>query len=292
MLLISLFSTINTQEMKAQVPHTEKSGWKLTFSDEFDGPKLNDWYWYPAYRSGRYIYYKQKGIKSIWCDSYIPNAHYVMEDGILKLRIDENLPTRDQKGSPSVSSIQTSDYRIDANTKEYQVLDKFAQKHGWFEIRCRMPKGSGLLSAFWLLQSDPTAQEYTEDGKRRQIGEGVVEIDIFEQHGNKVESKVIDFNVHFTKTGHYEHKMAFDPSEKFHIYALEWKEGELHWYIDGDKVQTYTGETPQKKMFISLMFSQGAGWVGDIAPSMSYPKDFEIDYVRVYAREKGELVSH
>jgi len=264
-------------------PIPAKQGWRLTFSDEFNRPVLNDMYWYSAYRSGRKEYFKRIGKESRWYDS---NACYVIEKGILKLRISETMPLRTDKGARCVSSIQTSDHRFGGTTKEFQVLDKFAQKYGWFEIRCRMPKGSGLHSAFWLLQTDPTKQEYAEDGRRRTVGEGIVEIDIFEQLGKKCESKIIDFNVHFTKTGAYEYKMAFDPSEDFHVWALEWSEGKLIWYLDGEKIRAYEGDTPKEKMFILLGLYQGAvpGWVGPTDPNMPYPRDYEIDYVRVYAR--------
>lgn len=262
----------------------EKPGWTLTFCDEFNRPALNDMYWYSGYRSGRKVYFKRIGRGSRWYDS---NAYYVIENGILKLRISETMPARPDKGNRCVSSIQTSDHRFGATTSEFQVLDKFAQKYGWFEIRCRMSKGSGLHSAFWLLQTDPTKQEYAEDGRRRKLGEGVVEIDIFEQLGKKCESQVIDFNVHFTKTGAYEYKMAFDPSEAFHVWALEWSEGALTWYLDGEKIRVYEGETPKEKMFTLIGLYQGAvpDWVGPTDPNMPYPRDFEIDYVRVYARD-------
>lgn len=261
----------------------EKKGWELTFHDEFDRTKLDDMYWFSAYRSGRKEWFKRNHIASRW---YNPNAHFVLEDGILKLRIDSTLPERMQKSERCVTSIQTSDHRFGNSTKEYQVLDKFAQKYGWFEVRCRMPEGSGLHSAFWLLQTDPTAQEYAEDGRRRVVGEGVVEIDIFEQLGKKTASGVIDFNVHFTNNGGYECQLGFDPSIDFHVYALEWKEGELNWYVDGKKVRTYVGDTPQQKMFILLGLYQGAvpDWVGETDPNMPYPRDFEIDYVRVYKK--------
>ena len=53
---------------------------------------------------------------------------YVIEDGALKLRIDETLPFRPDKSTPCVSCVQTSDHRFGATTNEYQILDKFAQK--------------------------------------------------------------------------------------------------------------------------------------------------------------------
>jgi len=268
----------------APVPPLEKPGWRLTFDDEFDRPQLSDLNWFAGYRSGRKAWFKRIGFPSRWMD---PAAHYAIQDGILKLRIDEKLPFRTNKTQRCVSSIQTSDHRFGATTNDVQILDKFAQKYGWFEIRCRMPMGSGLHSAFWLLQTNPNKQEYFPDGRRGKVGDGVVEIDIFEKLGNESRRFKNDFNVHFTKDGQYTYAMAFDASKEFHVWALEWREGRLDWYLDGKPIRTCNGETPKEKMFILLGLYQGAfpGWAGETDPDMPYPRDFEIDYVRVYSRE-------
>lgn len=79
---------------------------------------------------------------------------------------------------------------------------------------------------------------------------------------------------------------AFDASQEFHVWALEWREGVRDWYLDGQKIRTYAGPTPQGKMFILLGLYQRAfpAWAGATDPDMPYPRDFEIDYVRVYSR--------
>jgi len=59
----------------------------------------------------------------------------------------------------------------------------------------------------------------------------------------------------------------------------------MGWYLDGKVVKTYKGPTPQEKMFILMALFQYAGWIGEIDPNLTYPRDFEVDYVRVYARE-------
>ena len=194
----------------APLPPIEKPGWKLTFHDEFDRPQLNDIYWFSAYRSGRKEYFKRIGHESRWVDH---NAHYLIEGGILKLRIDEKLPFRPDKSTPCVSCIQTSDHRFGATTDEYQILDKFAQKYGWFEIRAKCAKGSGLLNAFWLHQHDPTKQEYTPEGRKKKVGDGVVEIDIIEQQGQRIgdASSAVDLNVHFTNKAHYRPRSILTP---------------------------------------------------------------------------------
>ena len=265
-------------------PPLEKPGWRLTFHDDFDRPQLNDMHWYAAYRSGRKEYFKRIGRESRWVDH---NAHYVIEDSILKLRIDESLPFRPDKSTQCVSCIQTSDHRFGATTDEYQVLDKFAQKHGWFEIRCRCPRGEGLLSAFWLHHCDPIRQEYTPEGRRREVGEGVVEIDIIEQQGRYIgdTASLVDLNVHFTPDAHYRPEVAVDASRDFHVWAIQWQEGQVDWYLDGTCLQTYKGPTPPGKMFILLALFQYSGWIGEVDPQMTYPTDFEVDYVRVYARD-------
>jgi len=278
--------TLNAQQRSLQggsfPPNPiEKPGWKLTFHDEFDSPLLDDQFWYPSYRTGRIEYLKRIGTDGLY---HNPNALYAIDDGILRLMIDETVPPRLKKTDAAVSCLMTSDHRFGKDDKEFQVLEKFSQKYGWFEIRCKSIKGSGVYTAFWLHQTDPTDQEFTPQGTRKQPGDGVVEIDIFEMLGQEAEAGNNHFNVHFTSDGHYQHKMGFDPSEAFHVYAMEWMEGEINWYVDNKKVQTYKGETPQKKMFIllALFYGMHTGWVGKVPDSQAYPVVFEVDYVRVY----------
>jgi hypothetical protein len=290
--LLAVFAVRVALAADMPTPPLEKPGWKLTFHDEFDRPQLNDMYWFPAYRSGRMDYLDRSGYKHDFKKDRKPgrwfdhNAHYVIEGGILKLRIDERLPFRPTRDTSCVSCVQTSDHRFGATTKEYQILDKFAQKYGWFEIRCRCARGEGLLSAFWLHQHDPTKQEFTPEGEKKKLGDGVVEIDIFEQLGRRIgDTSENDLNVHFTKNGHTRVKLDYDASKEFHVWAMEWQEGRLDWYVDGKVVKTYVGPTPQEKMFILMALFQYPGWLGEVDPNMKYPRDFEVDYVRAYARD-------
>jgi hypothetical protein len=266
----------------------EKPGWKLTFHDEFDGSKLDENKWFTAYRSGRIQYYKAKNIPGK--PHAVPQSHYVIEKSVLHLRIGAELPVRGfyEPGEGAVSSIQTSDYTYDETHDKFHVQNRFSQKYGWFEIRCRMPAGSGLCSAFWLLQTDPAHQEYTIEGERkvRMEGREVVEIDIFEQLGKN--PRMTTWCVHLLPGKGGEPTLDFDCSEDFHVYALDWTEGELVWHIDGKEVWKYSGETPRLEMgiFLSLyLASERGGWTGKPEKNMPFPRDFEIDYIRVYAHQ-------
>ncbi len=275
-------------ELRADPPQAG-TDWKLTFEDNFDSVKLDPDKWFPAYRPGRKEYYKLIGHKSRWQSDL--NAIYTVENGILKLRIDRTLPKREKPTSPCVSSIQTAVYRFDPQTKQFRDEVKFAQKYGWFEIRSRMPAGSGLHAAFWLVQTGAFNQEYDINGKRKTRKDGLVEIDIFEQLGNETTPPGINrFNVHFTGSSEYKYKMNFDPTKEFHVWALNWEEDRLTWYCDGQAVHVYEGPTPQNKMLILLgMYQMGEtlikGWSGPADPNMKWPRDFEIDYIRVWQKK-------
>ena len=94
-----------------------------------------------------------------------------------------------------------------------------------------------------------------------------------------------DVGVHFTKDAHSRPSVNIDASKQFHVWAMQWQEGQIDWYLDGKVINTYKGPTPQEKMFILIALFQYSGWIGNIDPNMTYPRDFEVDYVRVYARD-------
>lgn len=259
----------------------EDSGWTLVFEDTFDNTdRLDENKWIEYYRPGRAEYKAAQGKGN----GKSTKAHYVIENGILKIRIDKDLPKRKDPLTGTVSSIQTSRFTWDKESKTARTIDKFTTKYGWFELRCRMPKGSGLHSAFWLLQKDADKQEYFLEGNRKKIGDGVVEIDIFEMLGAKVDDRINLFNVHFTKSGHYKFPFDFDCSKEFHVWALNWEEGRLTWYLDGKKIKVYEGETPKEEMYILLGLYMGSNWTGKVDPEMPFPRDFEIDSLRVWKK--------
>ncbi|MDO4627865.1 MAG: glycoside hydrolase family 16 protein [Planctomycetia bacterium] len=263
-----------------------RPGWKLVFEDTFDGvTKLDSEKWFDTYRSERLEYQELLKNPNWKSNQKFSQAHYVIEDGILKIRLDRDLPKRKDILSTTVSSIQTSRWTYNPHDKTFGTNDKFTAKYGWFEIRCRMPKGNGLHSAFWLLQKEADKQEIKLDGKRGKVGDGVVEIDIFEMLGSKVDERINYFNVHFTENGHYKYHFDFDCSQEFHTWALNWEEGRLTWYLDGKEICVYEGETPKNEMLILLGLYQNCGWTGPMDPEMPYPRDFEIDYIRVWQKE-------
>jgi beta-glucanase (GH16 family) len=151
---------------------------------------------------------------------------------------------------------------------------KFSQKFGWFEIRCRVPKGNGLWPAFWTL---PDSLAWPP------------EIDVMENLGQ--DTRTAYFTNHFIGAdGRHGSKGSGkvatpDLSTGFHTYAVEWSAQAIVWYFDGvEKFRSDQG-VPQQPMYVLVNLAIGGEWPVPPDETTPWPSSFDVDYVRVYARE-------
>jgi len=252
------------------------SKFQLTWSDEFDGNALDRETWsgpFPWERRqlGEGVYPRRGGF---WC---LDVAR--VEDGML------HIPTIYAEsgmfgGPPGY-------YTAGIDTK-----DTFRQKYGYFEARCRLPKGVGQWSAFWMHNEGVS----NVDGS----GRGGTEIDIYEspyfRHRLPLFKNVVTSNLHYDGYGKA-HRMrnvgrfrVKDPYDTFHTYGLEWNENEYIFYIDGvESGRSSFGGVSQAEQFLILSVEQAAnagerlGWAGDFRKRKgSDMTDFVVDYVRAY----------
>ncbi|RLD70683.1 MAG: hypothetical protein DRI98_07290, partial [Bacteroidetes bacterium] len=79
----------------------------------------------------------------------------------------------------------------------------------------------------------------------------------------------------------------------FHTFALEWEEGKLRWYVDGELFQSlgtgmwYSSSAPypapfNKRFHLLINLAVGGNWPGNPDGSTVFPQDLVVDYVRVY----------
>lgn len=231
--------------------HSKPPGdhWVLTFSEDFDKPALDSARW----SSGWYPGLANVGNGQL--HHFVDDA-IVIEDGRLKIRADR----RAYNGYAYTSGM-------------IHTRNKFSQERGYFEIRARWPKGSGLWSSFWLL---PKSQTFPP------------EVD-FEFLGRT--PKALFTNVHYTSAdgqrgqSGWWYSTSIDLTADFHTYALEWTPEELIWYMDGVVLRRHANVAtlPGEPMYLLLDLSIGGWWADVGSPnSTSFPQYFEVDYVRVW----------
>lgn len=160
----------------------------------------------------------------------------------------------------------------------------FSQTYGRYEARIKTPTGPGIWPAFWLLGDNITEVSWPQCG----------EIDIMEQRGQ--EPSVTHGTVHGPGYfgGNAKTKAfglltgRFDTD--FHIYAIEWGEDYIDFFIDDFLYQRIqpsdlTGEWVfNKPFFIILNVAVGGNYVGYPTTGTPFPQSMIIDYVRVYKK--------
>jgi beta-glucanase (GH16 family) len=180
--------------------------------------------------------------------------------------------------SEKIKSSQYSSARI-------VTKGKASWLYGKFEIRAKLPKGTGTWPAIWMLPTDWKYGGWPASG----------EIDIMEHVGH--DQGVVHSTIHTDAYNHTKNTQVGkqisvdDCSEKFHTYALEWSSDQLRFFVDDTLYQTITRtstdtfkEWPFDQPFhLILNLAVGGNWGGKKGVNASiWPQRMEVDYVRVY----------
>ncbi len=183
---------------------------------------------------------------------------------------------------------QREDYEGNAYTSaRLTTLGTVDVGPGRVEARIKVPAGTGIWPAFWLLGTD------FEDVGWPNCGE----IDILEVRGSTPEAVLS--TVHgpgYSGSGGVGTTTVLPEAtaaEEFHTYAVDIDPEHLVWWIDGKRVHTVRpgdlpGGTPwafDDAFFIILNVAVGGAFVLPPTDETPMPADMRIDWVRVYERE-------
>jgi len=158
----------------------------------------------------------------------------------------------------------------------------FDQAYGRFEARIKLPWGPGIWPAFWMLGANIDEVTWPQCG----------EIDIMEYRGQ--EPNLIYGSLHgpgysggaaITKSYGYTNN-RFDVD--FHIFAVEWGEDYIDYYVDDALYQRLKPEDApgewvyNQPFFMILNIAVGGNFVGFPTPQTPFPQTMLVDYVKVY----------
>jgi len=224
-------------------PPPDGKEWKLAWSDEFDGEKLDETRWNRLGDSPRRDGY------------WVKDDAYVNGTGSLILR------TRKDGDRYTCGAVNTR--------------GKFEHAFGYYAARCKLPRQPGHWPAFWLMCSGVGSTENEgRDGTEIDIIEvpwrdGRLTINLhWDGYGDKHKSAGTKFTIPGIMEG-------------WHIFSMLWTQQEYVFYVDGKEVwRSSAGGVSQVPEFIKLTEEIGA-WGGKIQEAQ-LPDYFEVDYVRVY----------
>lgn len=279
-------------------PAADPPGWKLTWQDEFDGDRIDPAKWGHDLGNGFYNYDAGQWIGG-WGNDELqyytrdPDNAFV-KDGMLHIRAIKE----------SIDGFGYTSARLRTRRKDGTNL--FSQAYGRFEVRAKLPLGQGIWPALWLL---PEKEQY---GGWAASGE----IDILETKGQ--EPRRIQGAIHYG--GRWpanafavgEHVFDEGSIAEFHVYAVDWDPGAIHWEVDGtryasknfwwstSKSNAKGGINPvaeadlepwpapfDRPFQILMNLAVGGRFLGNPDSTTPFPAEMLVDYVRVYEREGG-----
>lgn len=174
-----------------------------------------------------------------------------------------------------------------------RTLGSFAVRYGRIEARIKLPKGSGLWPAFWMLPTNSPYGGWASSGEI-DVMEAVNEMDRI--HGTLHFGSPWPNNV--SAGGTFQNGTDF--SQDYHVYSVEWGPDFFTWSVDGQAYRTLnsnawfsiadTGnprapfDTP---FHLLLNVAVGGNFPGDPDGSASFPQQMLVDWVRVYRIEQA-----
>ncbi len=243
---------------------SQQSKYELVWSDEFDYTGLpdelkwnydtegNSWGW----GNNELQYYTSERKENAW-----------VNDGklIITARKEDGFP------APYTSARLTTKHKGD-------------WLYGRIEIRAKVSKGTGIWPAIWMLPTENSYGNWPNSG----------EIDIMEHVGFEPDS--LYFTVHTEAFNHMigtqKSNVIYLPNaaNKFYTFAVEWTEEKCDFFIDEDKVFTFSknadlsAQWPFDKPFhLLLNVAVGGNWGGKFGVDDSiFPATMEVDFVKVF----------
>lgn len=277
-----------------------ETDWELVWADEFDGEALDRTKWKPEV--------------SCWGGGNDERQCYTdrvenieVSDGVLRLKAfkgEHTGPKFPEENKGRTNGEQTQEY----TSGKVRTRKLAAWTYGRFEARMKLPTGQGTWPAFWMMSDDGSYGGWPLSGEidileAVNLGATCVECD-----GGEGENRSIGA-LHF---GNFppdneflsiKHQLPSGPNAKdnYHVFAVEWSEGQIDWFVDGIKFFTLNSEdwfsgavskaenpyAPFDQPFY-MMFNLAVG--GRLSEGNndtgfnpdSFPSEMLIDWVRVY----------
>jgi len=209
------------------------------------------------------------------------NAH--CKDGYLIIEA-----KREQKPNPNYVE-GSNDWRKNRSQINYTsscliTRNKHIWQYGRFEIRAKIDVSNGMWPAWWTLG---VTKSWPANG----------EIDIMEYYRGKLMANIACGTGMPYKAEWFSNTISVDSiwASRFHVWRMDWDEDAIALYVDDSLMNKTpldslvnkdgTGFNPFKQPHHMLLNLAVGGQNGGDPSQTTFPKKFEVDYVRVYQKK-------
>ena len=247
----------------------DSATWSLVWQDEFDGLTLDGSKWSVQVGDGC-----DEGICG-WGNAelqWYQSDNVRVDSGVLRITARE-----EAAGGKSYTSARL------------RTIGKGDWTYARVEARARLPIGQGMWPAIWMLPTDEMYGGWAASG----------EIDIVELVGH--EPSTVHGTLHYggawpnnRQSGRPFSLGSGTFADDSHVFAIEWKRGEIRWYVDDVLYQvqsrwdTSTGGFPapfDQRFHLLVNVAVGGTWPGSPNGTTTFPQVMEIDWIRVFQKQ-------
>jgi beta-glucanase (GH16 family) len=166
----------------------------------------------------------------------------------------------------------------------------YSKTFGIFEWRAKLPGGSYMWPALWMLGANFPTVGWPACG----------EIDVVEYNGTT--PTFSQGSLHWGTSGEISKTAKYpfvspDSVTNWHIYDLVWNLNSIKFLVDGNLYETQTVGSPFNAPFFLIMnLAVGGNYVGTpsvatIEAATTFPQEMQVDYVRVYDNTAPMVIS-
>ena len=275
LLILILFSRICAAQHNSAIPN----GYKLLWADEFEeGNKPNPEFW--SYENG---FVRNEELQ--WYQS--ENA--IIQNGNLRI-LGKKESVKNDRFYPESNNWKESREFAEYTSASINTRGKFDFQFGILEVKAKIDTSMGMWPAIWTLGIE---KGWPSNG----------EIDVMEYY--LVDQKpAILANAAWKGATSYvswdSEKIPFskflkkDPkwAEKFHVWKMEWTTDFIKIYLDDELLNTISlSETKNPDGFNPfhqphyILLNLAIGGNGGDPSATTFPRKYEVDYVRVYQKK-------
>ncbi|WP_442511852.1 family 16 glycosylhydrolase [Novipirellula sp. SH528] len=272
------------------LPHTDPENlgqWQLQpeFSDEFNDGSIGKQWHIQGRDDGQGAYYNNNRGRN---SQFIPAA------------------ITESKGRLQIKSSWAPDFEF---AKGYgnppittgALISKQFLHYGYMEIRCRVGK-SPMSAAFWAVGTDNRGEldVFEHVGQSWDVTKDNADITQTMQMSIHNWDRAINENLSNRRHWTQKHTLGFDVTDTMHVYAADWTENDIRFYVDGNLIRTLTKSEANRVMFnglggwvidkpqrvwIDCELFDWEGRISELRPEMFGDEAvFEVDYVRIWKR--------
>lgn len=268
-ILVALFLCSATFIVRAKDLSPTDKGWKLQWSDEFNGKELNEDVWSYDLGTG----YSGWGNNEL--ESYTDKKENV----------------RVKNGKLIIHAMKQKYGFSDYTSGRIKTMDKKTFKYGKIEARLKVERGNqcGVWPAFWMMGNDglpwPACGELDimEHANSRPYASGAIHW--MARSINMMYSGMFNGHVYEYPGG------KKNGINKWHTYGIVWGANRIDWYVDNEvyfsaKLRDSNADEFRDQFYFLLnlaISSNKTGYTGFTGPKKNFkPATMYVDYVRVY----------